>query len=120
MNNIIVIGDLNYNLNIFLNTFLKENNEYTINNITKSIGNILNVPIVLSKYDLNVYYFSCVGNDIEGKEIINFIEVNDLEKEKCLKIAKEVEDNVSLKTKLQDSLLILYKMNDYNKFYFLS
>ena len=24
MNNIIVIGDLNYNLNIFLNTFLKE------------------------------------------------------------------------------------------------
>ena len=42
MNNIIVIGDLNYNLNIFLNTFLKENNEYTINNITKSIGNILN------------------------------------------------------------------------------
>ena len=40
MNNIIVIGDLNYNLNIFLNTFLKENSEYTINNITKSIGNI--------------------------------------------------------------------------------
>ena len=76
MNNIIVIGDLNYNLNIFLNTFLKENNEYTINNITKSIGNILNVPIVLSKYDLNVYYFSCVGNDIEGKEIINFLHSN--------------------------------------------
>ena len=43
MNNIIVIGDLNYNLNIFLNTFLKENSEYIINNITKSIGNILNV-----------------------------------------------------------------------------
>ena len=76
MNNIIVIGDLNYNLNIFFNTFLKENNEYTINNITKSIGNILNVPIVLSKYDLNVYYFSCVGNDIEGKEIINFLHSN--------------------------------------------
>ena len=76
MNNIIVIGDLNYNLNIFLNTFLKENGEYIINNITKSIGNILNVPIVLSKYDLNVYYFSCVGNDIEGKEIINFLHSN--------------------------------------------
>ena len=53
------------------------------------------------------------------KEIINFIEVNDLEKEKCLKIAKEVEDNVSLKTKLQDSLLILYKMNDYMELIFM-
>lgn len=61
----------------------------------------------MDEYDLKVY----VLKEIE-KEIINFIEVNDLEKEKCLKIAKAVEDNVSLKAKLQDSLLILYKMND--------
>ena len=60
----------------------------------------------MDEYDLKVYALK----EIE-KEIINFIEVNDLEKEKCLKIAKEVEEKVSLKTKLQDSLLILYKMN---------
>lgn len=68
----------------------------------------------MDEYDLKVY----VLKEIE-KEIINFIEVNDLEKEKCLKIAKTVEDNVSLKTKLQDSLLILYKMNDYMELIFM-
>ena len=34
MNNIIVIGDLNYNLNIFFNTFLKENKDTSILMIT--------------------------------------------------------------------------------------
>ena len=68
----------------------------------------------MDEYDLKVYALK----EIE-KEIINFIEVNDLEKEKCLKIAKEVEYNVSLKTKLQDSLLILYKMNDYMELIFM-
>ncbi len=68
----------------------------------------------MDEYDLKVY----VLKEIE-KEIINFIEVNELDKENCLRVAKEVEDNVSLKTKLQDSLLILYKMNDYMELIFM-
>lgn len=68
----------------------------------------------MDEYDLKVYALK----EIE-KEIINFIEVNDLEKEKCLKIVKEVEDNAPLKAKLQDSLLILYKMNDYMELIFM-
>lgn len=76
MDNIIVIGNLSYNLNIFLNSFLKESSNVVATNATKSIGNIVNIPIILSKYNLNVYYFSVVGNDIEGKEIINFLHSN--------------------------------------------
>lgn len=68
----------------------------------------------MDEYDLKVY----VLKEIE-KEIINFIEVNDLDKGKCLKVAKEVEDNASPKIKLQDSLLILYKMNDYMELIFM-
>lgn len=79
--------------------------ETLINQFKTYVGAYYGVNSV-DEYDLKVY----VLKEIE-QEIINFIEVNDLEKEKCLKIAKEVEDNVSLKTKLQDSLLILYKMN---------
>ena len=37
--------------------------------------------------------------------------INELDKKECLLLAKEVEEKVSLKTKLQDSLLILYKMS---------
>ena len=46
-----------------------------------------------------------------GQDIRDFILVNDLDKNECLLLAKEVEEKVPLKTKLQDSLLILYKMN---------
>ena len=112
MNNIIVIGDLNYNLNIFLNTFLKENNEYTINNITKSIGNILNVPIVLSKYDLNVYYFSCVGNDIEGKEIINFLHSNKIRSDYVNILNKKTNNKYIIRNKKNNSKTILSLKNN--------
>ena len=113
MNNIIVIGDLNYNLNIFLNTFLKENNEYTINNITKSIGNILNVPIVLSKYDLNVYYFSCVGNDIEGKEIINFLHSNKIKSDYVNILNKKTNNKYVIRnTKNNSKTILSLKNND--------
>lgn len=113
MNNIIVIGDLNYNLNIFLNTFLKENNEYTINNITKSIGNILNVPIVLSKYDLNVYYFSCVGNDIEGKEIINFLHSNKIRSDYVNILNKKTNNKYVIRnTKNNSKTILSLKNND--------
>ena len=111
MNNIIVIGDLNYNLNIFLNTFLKENNEYTINNITKSIGNILNVPIVLSKYDLNVYYFSCVGNDIEGKEIINFLHSNKIKSDYVNILNKKTNNKYVIRNTKNNSKTILSLKN---------
>ena len=113
MNNIIVIGDLNYNLNIFLNTFLKENNEYIINNITKSIGNILNVPIVLSKYDLNVYYFSCVGNDIEGKEIINFLHSNKIRSDYVNILNKKTNNKYVIRnTKNNSKTILSLKNND--------
>ena len=113
MNNIIVIGDLNYNLNIFLNTFLKENNEYTINNITKSIGNILNVPIVLSKYDLKVYYFSCVGNDIEGKEIINFLHSNKIRSDYVNILNKKTNNKYVIRnTKNNSKTILSLKNND--------
>lgn len=68
----------------------------------------------MDEYDLKVY----VLKEIE-KEIINFIIINELDKKECLLLAKEVEEKVSLKTKLQDSLLILYKMNDYMELIFM-
>lgn len=60
----------------------------------------------MDKYDLKVYVLKEIEQDIK-----DFILVNDLDKNECLLLAKEVEEKVHLKTKLQDSLLILYKMN---------
>lgn len=60
----------------------------------------------MDEYDLKVYVLKEIEQDIK-----DFILVNDLDKNECLLLAKEVEEKVSLKTKLQDSLLILYKMN---------
>lgn len=60
----------------------------------------------MDQYDLKVYVLKEIEQDIK-----DFILVNDLDKNECLLLAKEVEEKVPLKTKLQDSLLILYKMN---------
>lgn len=60
----------------------------------------------MDEYDLKVYVLKEIEQDIK-----DFILVNDLYKNECLLLAKEVEEKVPLKTKLQDSLLILYKMN---------
>ena len=60
----------------------------------------------MDEYDLKVYVLKEIEQDIK-----DFILVNDLDKNECLLLAKEVEEKVPLKTKLQDSLLILYKMN---------
>ena len=68
----------------------------------------------MDEYDLKVYVLKEIEQDIK-----NFIIINELDKKECLLLAKEVEDNVSLKTKLQDSLLILYKMNDYMELIFM-
>lgn len=74
MNNVLFIGNLNYNINLFLDSYPLENQTYNIVKKTKSVGN--NISIVLSKYDLNVYYFSFIGDDLEGKEIINYLHSN--------------------------------------------
>ena len=76
MNNIISIGNLSYNVNLFVNSYPIENQVSSIVKKTKSIGNNLNIPIILSKYGLNVYHFSNIGNDIEGMEIINYLHSN--------------------------------------------
>lgn len=60
----------------------------------------------MDEYDLKVYVLKEIEQDIK-----DFILVNDLDKNECLLLAREVEEKVPLKTKLQDSLLILYKMN---------
>ncbi len=60
----------------------------------------------MDEYDLKVYVLKEIEQDIK-----DFILVNDLDKNECLLLAKEVVEKVPLKTKLQDSLLILYKMN---------
>lgn len=76
MKNIIMIGNLSYNINLFLNSFVVEEGKHPIIKKTKSLGNILNIAILLSKYNLNVWYFSSVGDDLEGKEIINNLHAN--------------------------------------------
>lgn len=74
MDNVLMIGNLSYNINLFVDSYPIENQMFNITNKTKSIGN--NISIVLSKYDLNIYYFSFIGDDIEGKEIINYLHSN--------------------------------------------
>lgn len=74
--NIITIGNLSYNINLFLNSYPIENQKQNIIKKTKSIGNILNISLILTRYNLNVYYFSNVGDDMEGKEIINYLHSN--------------------------------------------
>ena len=78
MDNIIIIGNLSYNMNLFVNSYPLENNITNIVKKYKSIGNNLNIPIILSKYNLNVYYFSNVGNDYEGREIIKYLKQNNI------------------------------------------
>ncbi len=76
MKDVIFIGDLSYNVNLYLNSFLIEGSIHNIVKKTKSLGNLLNVAIVLAKYNINTYYFSSLGDDYEGKEIINNLHTN--------------------------------------------
>ena len=73
MKNAILIGNLSYNINLFLNTYPLENSTISIVKKTKTLGNTLNTSVILSKYGINTYYFSNVGDDLEGKEIINYL-----------------------------------------------
>lgn len=76
MKNAILIGNLSYNINLFLNTYPLENSTISIVKKTKTLGNTLNTSVILSKYGINTYYFSNVGDDLEGKEIINYLHSN--------------------------------------------
>lgn len=76
MKNAILIGNLSYNINLFLNTYPDENSMASIVKKTKTLGNTLNTSIILAKYGINPYYFSTIGDDMEGKEIINYLHSN--------------------------------------------
>ena len=58
MKNDILIGNLSYNINLFLNTYPLENSTISIVKKTKTLGNTLNTSVILSKYGINTYYFS--------------------------------------------------------------
>ena len=76
MNNIISIGNLSYNMNFFVNNYPIENQSTNIVKKYKSMGSNFNISIILSKYNLNVFYFSNIGSDYEGKEIIKYLNLN--------------------------------------------
>lgn len=76
MKNAIFIGNLSYNVNLYLNSFLIEGSIHNIVKKTNSLENSFNTSIVLAKYNINTYYFSSLGNDYEGKEIINNLHTN--------------------------------------------
>ena len=60
----------------------------------------------MDEYDLKVYVLKDIENYIK-----DFIEVNPIDNYNYRREAEEIEKNVSLKTKLQDSLLVLNKIN---------
>lgn len=76
MKNVIAIGNLSYNINIFLNSYPIESQAYSIVKKNKTLGNILDICTLLSKNNINTWYFSIIGDDIEGKEIINNLHKN--------------------------------------------
>lgn len=63
-------------MNLYVNSYPIEDQISNIVKKNKTIGSNLNVPIILSKYELNVYLFSNIGDDLEGKEIINYLHSN--------------------------------------------
>lgn len=60
----------------------------------------------MDEYDLKEYVLSDIENYIK-----DFVIINEIDKEECFNISEYVKDNVSIKTKLQSSLIILNKMN---------
>jgi hypothetical protein len=60
----------------------------------------------MDEYDLKVYVLKDIENYIK-----DFIEVNPISNFDYRKTAMEIEKEVPLKTKLQDSLLVLNKIN---------
>lgn len=116
MKNIIMIGNLSYNINLFLNSFIVEGGKHSIIKKTKSLGNILNIAILLSKYNLDVWYFSSVGDDIEGKEIINNLHSNAIHSDYInILNNKKTNKNYILRNLKNNSKTIIYE-RDNNKY----
>ena len=112
MKNVIVIGNLSYNINLFLNSFLIEGLEYSLTKKSKTLGNILNISSLLSKYDLDVYYFSCVGDDYEGKEIINNLHSNKIHSDYVNIINNtKTNKNYIIRNLKNNSKTIIYERN---------
>lgn len=62
--------------------------------------------IEMDEYDLKVYVLKDIENYIK-----DFVEVYPIDNFNYRKEAQKIEDEVSLKTKLQDALLVLNKIN---------
>lgn len=60
----------------------------------------------MDEYDLKVY----ILKDIEN-EIVSFIRENKIDGFNYVEEARKLEDTLSLKTKLQDSLLVLHRIH---------
>ena len=60
----------------------------------------------MDEYDLKVYVLKDIENYIK-----DFIEVNPIDNYKYKKVSEEIEKETPLKTKLQDALLVLNKIN---------
>lgn len=60
----------------------------------------------MDEYTLKEYALKDIENYIR-----DFVSVNKMDTEECISIAQNVKDNISIKTKLQSSLIILNKMN---------
>ncbi|MBE6150370.1 MAG: hypothetical protein E7162_00935 [Firmicutes bacterium] len=60
----------------------------------------------MDEYDLKVYVLKDIENYIK-----DFIEVNPIDNYEYKKVSEEIEKETPLKTKLQDALLVLNKIN---------
>ncbi len=114
MKNVILIGDLNYNINLFFNSYPREGQMFNIVKKTKSIGNALNISIILTKYGINTYYLSNVGDDYEGSQIINYLHRNLISSE-YINIVNNTKTskNYILRNQKNNSKTTLYERNNY-------
>lgn len=114
MQNVILIGNLNYNINLFFNSYPIENRIHNIIKKTKSLGNALNISVILSKYGLNTYYFSVVGDDYEGSQIINYLHSNAINSDYVNVLNNtRTNKNYIIRNQKNNSKTILYEKNNY-------
>ena len=114
MKNVIMIGNLSYNVNLFINSLTSQNGKYPIIKKTKTLGNILNIAMILSKYDLDVWYFSIIGDDIEGKEIINNLHSNRIHSDYVNMLNNtKTNKNYTVRNMKNNTKTIFYERNNY-------
>ena len=99
---------------MFINSLTSQNGKYPIIKKTKTLGNILNIAMILSKYDLDVWYFSIIGDDIEGKEIINNLHSNRIHSDyvNILNNTK-TNKNYTVRNMKNNTKTIFYERNNY-------